>query len=329
MSTATRSKQGFALAMPAIHATLVTLLLFLFTWPAATAEPRDVPLGVVGPAPLADQISSMLEERQPGAFDVTVYASPDEATEAIQNREIYGAIVLGQAVEVQVASAANPAVSQLIMSLGDTLMAGSLAQQGVQVPTLTVTDVAPLAEDDARGMVLGSASLPVAIGGIALGALVSLRLRGAWTQLSVVGSSALLSGVALAWGMGPALGALSGDLWSNAIALAAILGAFAFPLVAAHRLAGIGGFGLVAATFFLVGNPLSGISLPPEFYPSGWGEIGQLMPLGAGFDLLKTVNFFEGASTQAPLWVLGGWILVALALWFIPARKGRETLPAA
>ncbi len=329
MSTSTRPQQGFALALPVIHATLVTLLLFLFTWPAATAEPRDVSIGVVAPAPVADQISSMLEMGQPGAFDVTVYASSDEATEAIQNREIYGAILFGQSVEVQVASAANPAVSQLITSLGDTLMAGNLAQQGVQVPTLTVTDVAPLPEGDARGMVLGSASLPVVIGGIALGALVSLRLRGAWTQLGVVGSSALLSGVALAWGMGPALGALSGGYWTNAITLAAILGAFGFPLVAAHRLAGIGGFGLVAATFFLVGNPLSGISLPPEFYPSVWGEIGQLMPLGAGFDLLKSLNFFESASTQGSLWVLGTWIFVALALWFIPKRQRRESLTAA
>ena len=64
MSTSTRSQQGFALAMPVIHATLVTLLLFVFTWPAATAEPRDVPLGVVGPAPATDQISSMLEPRE-------------------------------------------------------------------------------------------------------------------------------------------------------------------------------------------------------------------------------------------------------------------------
>ncbi len=329
MSTSAQSHHRFAFAMPVIHATLVTLLLFLFTWPAATAEPRDVPLGVVGPTPATDQISSMLEERQPGAFDVTIFASPDEATEAIQNREIYGAIVVGQTVEVQMASAANPAVAQLITSLGDNLMAGNLAQQGIQVPTVTVTELAPLPEADARGMVLGSASLPVVIGGIALGALVSLRVRGAWTQLSVVGASALLSGSALAWGMGPGLGAVSGDYWTNAITLAAILGAFGFPLVAVHRLAGLGGFGLVAATFFLLGNPLSGISLPPEFYPSVWGEIGQLMPLGAGFDLLKSLNFFESASTQAPLWVLGTWILVALALWFIPTRKGRETITAA
>ena len=329
MSTSTQSHHRFAFAMPVIHATLVTLLLFLFTWPAATAEPRDVPIGVVGPAPAADQISSMLEQRQPGAFAVTVYAAPNEATEAIQNREIYGAIVVGQAVEVQVASAANPAVAQLITSLGDNLMAGNLAQQGIQVPTVTVTELAPLPEADVRGMILGSASLPVVMGGIALGALVSLRVRGAWTQLSVVGASALLSGSALAWGMGPGLGALSGDYWTNAITLAAILGAFGFPLVAAHRLAGLGGFGLVAATFFLLGNPLSGISLPPEFYPSVWGEIGQLRPLGAGFDLLKSLNFFESASNQAPLWVLGTWILAALALWFIPTRKGRETITAA
>lgn len=326
MSRSIHPGQGFAFAVPVIHAAVVTLLLFLFTWPAATAEPRNVPVGIVGPEPVAEQIAAMLDARQPGAFDVSVYGSPADARQAIANRDIYGAIVVGQQIEVQIASAANPAVAQLITSLGDTVMSGLLAQQGVMVPSLSATDLAPFPEADGRGIVFGSSSLPVVIGGIALGALVSLRLRGAWWQLSVVGSSALASGAALAWAVGPALGALEGDYLTNALAFAAVLGSLAFPLVAAHRLGGLGGFGAVAATFFLIGNPLSGISLPPEFYPSVWGEVGQWMPLGAGFDLLKSLNFFEGAGSQQPLWVLGGWIFVALALWFIPKRKTRETL---
>lgn len=321
MSNSTKSSSRFALALPFIHAIIIASLLFLFTWPAATAEPRDLPIGVVGPAAIAEQIVDQLESANPEAFEITVYESVEDAEIAVESREIYGALVLGQQVEVLIASSANPAIAQLLTTMGDSILSGSLAKQGIVVPELTVTDLAPLPEADARGMVLGSASLPIVIGGISLGALVALRLRGFWTQLSAVGSASLLSGATLAWGLGDVLGVLTGDFIMNSLVLAATIGAFGTALVGAYRLAGIPGFGLVAATFFLLGNPLSGVSIPVEFYPSFWGQLGQMMPLGAGFDLLKSVNFFEAADTSRSWWVLGIWIMAGLILWVLRGSR--------
>ena len=40
----------------------------------------------------------------------------------------------------------------------------------------------------------------------------------------------------------------------------------------------------------------------------------QAMPVGAGFELLKKINFFEAADQSAQWWVLVAWILVGLTL---------------
>lgn len=274
---------------------------------------------------MTDQVAEQLDAAQPEAFEITMFDNQEEASEAIENREIYGALVIGQQFEVLIASSANPAIAQLLTALGDSVLAGNLAKQGMQVPELTVTDLAPLPEADERGSVLGSSSLPIVIGGISLGALVALRVRNFWAQLSAVGTTSLVSGATLAWTMGDVLGILTGDLFTNALVLASVLGAFGAALVGAYRLVGLPGFGLTAATFFLLGNPLSGISIPVEFYPSIWGQVGQMMPLGAGFDLLKKVNFFEAADTTNSWWVLGTWIIAGLMLWVIRGIRTRES----
>lgn len=328
MSSSTKASRRFALVLPFLHAIIIASLLFLFTWPAATAEPRGLPIGVVGTAAIADQVVDQLESSEPEAFEITVYESVDDAKAAVESREIYGALVLGQQVEVLIASSANPAIAQLLTTMGDSILSGSLAKHGMMLPELTVTDLAPLPEDDARGMVLGSSSLPIVIGGISLGALVALRLRGFWTQLSAVGSASLISGTTLAWALGEVLGVLTGDFIMNSLVLAATIGAFGTALVGAYRLVGIPGFGLVAATFFLLGNPLSGVSIPVEFYPSFWGQLGQMMPLGAGFDLLKSVNFFEAADTSGSWWVLGIWIMAGLILWVLRGSRSVGPLEA-
>lgn len=88
---------------------LLTVLLIAFAWPAARSEPRNVPLAVAGPAPAVAQVESGLEQAMPGGFEVT--AVPDRATavQKIQDRDVYGAIVLDpQQPELLTASAALP-----------------------------------------------------------------------------------------------------------------------------------------------------------------------------------------------------------------------------
>jgi hypothetical protein len=305
------------------HAALISVLLLMFAWPALTAEPRDVPIGIVGPAPLVEQVGERIDAQQEGALDLIAFDSPADAEQAIAEREIYGAIVLGEAPEALVASAASPAVAQLLSDLARAIVEASAAQAGIPALTVTVTDVAAFTEADSRGAVFGSFALPLVIGGISLAALAALRLSSARSRAAFIGIASITTGLALAGIMSGALGVLPGPFWLTALAISATLAALGYSLIGAHALAGTAGLATLAALLFLLGNPLNGVALPPEFYLGAWGTVGQLMPVGAGFDLLRSINFFESASTSTAWTVLVVWAGAGLAALVLGATVRR------
>ncbi|MCF8529088.1 MAG: SNG1 family protein [Aquiluna sp.] len=300
--------------LAALHAVIVSVLILLFLWPAGGSAAKDLPIGLVGPAEQTSQIAAAIESQQPGALEITQFTSAEEAQDSIEAKEIYGALVLGQQPEVMIASAGNPAGAQLLRELGQNLANQSAQMQGMQLPTIQVTDLAPLPESDQRGAVFGSSALPLVIGGISLGALAVLRIRSGSGRLALASIASLVTGTIAAAIVSGVFGALPGDLLANSMAFSAVIAAISLTLIGMHAIIGMAGFGLTAATLFLVGNPLNGVALPVEFYPGIWGAIGQAMPVGAGFELLKKINFFEAADQSAQWWVLAAWILVGLTL---------------
>ena len=93
---------------------VLALALLTFAWPAARLAPRHLPIGVAGPETAAAPLERQLAESD-GAFDVHRYAGASEAREAIQDREVYGAVVAGpQGVTVLTASGASPFVAGLL-----------------------------------------------------------------------------------------------------------------------------------------------------------------------------------------------------------------------
>ena len=312
-----------------LHAAFVSVLLLLFAWPAATAEPRDLPIGIVGPAGAVDQISERIDAEQSGAIDLIAFSSVADAEAAIEKREIYGAIELSQEPRALVATAANPAVAQLVTDLTRTIASASAAAAQVPAISVDVVDVAPLAEADSRGAVFGTSALPLVIGGISLAALAALRLSSARARFTLVGIASITSGASLTAIMSGWLGALPGDALLTTIAMSATLAALAASIVGAHALWGMAGFGVLAGTLFLLGNPLNGVALPPEFYLGGWGAVGQAMPVGAGFDLLRSINYFPTADTGASWVVLSTWIIAGMVAIIIGALLRRQRAVAA
>ena len=51
----------------------IAVIAIAFALPASRSAPHDVPIGVAGPAPVAEQISARLGERAPDAFDVRTF----------------------------------------------------------------------------------------------------------------------------------------------------------------------------------------------------------------------------------------------------------------
>ncbi|MBC9714932.1 ABC transporter permease [Streptomyces sp. TRM66268-LWL] len=297
---------------------IVALALWAFAWPASRTAPRDLPLGVAGPATAVSQVEQQLSQRE-GAFEIHRYADEAAARDAIEDRTVYGAIVVTeQGPKLLTATAASPLVAQLLQQA-----ATAGAPQGTQVPT---ADVVAAPAEDPRGGVLNASVLPLAIAGVAAGALVTVMgLRGGRAVVALVGAATLVGIVAAAlahsW-----LGALSGDWWTEAGALALSTLAVSAAVAGFAALIGPAGIGIGALLVVLIGNPFSGVASAPELLPQPAGVIGQLLPPGAGGSLLRSVSFFDGAAATGPAITLAVWALAGLALVLIGAR--RRTAPA-
>lgn len=123
---------------------LAALALWAFAWPAARTAPRDLPLGVAGPATATAQMENQLRQHE-GAFEIHRYADEAAARAAIEDRAVYGAVVAtAQGPELLTASAASPVVAQLLQQA----VAGPAAASGTEVRTV---DVVPTPASDPRG----------------------------------------------------------------------------------------------------------------------------------------------------------------------------------
>lgn len=299
--------------------TLLTVVLVAFAWPASQLAPRDLPVGLVGPAPAA----AALEQRSDGALDVTPLPSREAAVRAIEDREVYGALVPGPSgTETLVASAASPVVAQQLGTLASEMASETAGGAGAATPS--TTDVVPLPADDPRGAVLAAGSLPLVLGGMATAALLGLNLSGRRERLVGAVGVAAGAGLALTAVLQYWFGALSGDYLANAGVVALGVSAIALALLGLDQVLGRAGLVLGAATVLLLGNPLSGVTAAPELLPAGWSTVGQLLPPGATGTALRSVAFFDGAGAPVPLLVLTGWAVLGAALLLVPARRAAE-----
>ncbi len=291
---------------------VVALVLTLFAWPSARLEPRDLPIGVAGPAAAAKAIEARLGSQE-GAFDVHRYADEAAAREAIEDREVYGAFVAAPAgPKLLTASAASPAVAQL---LGNAASA--------EGATTEVQDVVP---GSPHVTALPSSVLPMVIAGILAGVVASLLAAGSLARagLAVVGS--LLAGLGATAIIQSWLDVVGGDWWSNAAVLSLTVLSIASLVAGLYALFGEKGAIVGALVMILIGNPFSGAGSAPELLPEPVGGLGQLMPPGAGANLLRSTGFFDGAGAGGHVAVLLAWTLAGLvALGVAAARSGRST----
>ncbi|WP_405933896.1 ABC transporter permease [Streptomyces sp. NBC_00827] len=308
-------------AMVVLVPVLVALALWAFAWPAARTAPRDLPLGVAGSVSATAPVEKQLA-RQDGAFEIHRYADEAAAREAIEDRNVYGAIVVTeQGPKLLTASAASPLVAQLLQQ--------AVAGQAPQGTTVTTTDVVPAPAEDPRGAALTSSVLPMALAGVAAGVVATLLgLRGVRAVGALTGAAVLVgvvsAAIAHSW-----LGVLSGDWWAEAGALSLSTLAVSGAVAGLAALAGPPGIGLGGFLIILLGNPFSGASSAPEMLPEPVGTIGQWLPPGAGASLLRSVSFFDGAAAIGPALTLAWWAALGLGAVLLgdALKRRRTTIP--
>jgi hypothetical protein len=297
---------------------LLALLVVAFAWPATQLAPRSLPIVVAGPAEATAQVSAALGQAAPGGFAVTAVTDEAAARAAIENREAYGAIVVGATPTVLTASAASPVVAQLMSQMATNLAS---RQPGAAPPAVKVVDVVASPVADPRGVGLAALALPLVLGGLAVGVVMTRAVSGVGRRvvgvvLTAAFAGLVLTGIAHTW-----LGVLDGSWWGEAAVIALGIAAVGLTLVGLDALFGLVGLGLGAAVVMLIGNPFSGMTSAPEMLPTGWATLGQWLPPGATGTLLRSVTFFDGAGGTSALWILLGWVALGLVLAGLGARR--------
>ncbi|MEN4475238.1 ABC transporter permease [Mycolicibacterium cosmeticum] len=302
------SAAGRAAGLVLVLTAALAVLAVAFALPAAKSRPHDIPIGIAGPQAATGQVARALEQRAPGAFDVTYYPGEQALREAIRDRQVYGGVSFGPEPTVFTATGASPVVAQLLGQIG----AGLAQQTGHAPPT---EDLAPPTAQDPRGAGLAAAALPITLAGILPAIALVLLVPGArWTALTAAVGFAGLMGLTVALLLRYVLGSIEDNLWGVAAGLA--LGVLAALLVMLGLGTMFGKVGLAtgAALALLVGNPLSGLTSAPEMLPGGWGTVGQLLPQGATATLLRSTAYFAGSGAAMAIAVLTCWAVAGLVL---------------
>ncbi|RKN43510.1 hypothetical protein [Micromonospora endolithica] len=325
MSARTRSPLLLAALVAVLAVGLQALLVPLFAAPAANLAPRDLPVAVAGPAPVAGELAGRLAAVRPAAFAVTTVADAAAADRALRDREVYAALVAGEdGISLHTASAAAPAVAALLTEAAGQLSAGR------PVP---VVDVVPGDPDDPRGAGFAAGFLPLALASMLAGVLLTLLVQGRAGRLVGLVAYGALAGPVGAAVLHGWLGVIDGDRLAEVGAIGLFATAAAATVAGLGALLGRVGLGLGAVLVFLVGNPLSAVGAAPELLPQPWGEIGQWLPVGAGATLLRSAAYFDGAGGGRALAVLTGYAVVGVALVLLhrggrrPAGAGEATSP--
>jgi hypothetical protein len=303
---------------------VIGLALAAFAWPTARLAPRDLPIGVAGPSQASTPIEQRLGEHE-GAFDVRRYADEAAARQAIEDREVYGALVAGpQGLTVLTASAASPLVAQLLQQSFAALSTGS-------GPPARVVDVVPADPDDPRGAALGASIFPLLLAGVLIGVALSFLAKPGLVQVGALVTSAVLTGAAAAGVAQGWLGILGGNVLANAGVFGLTVATVGAVVIGLNAVLGKLGIPIGAMLMIFIGNPFSGITSAPELLPKPVGMLGQLLPPGAGGTLLRNTAFFDGAAATGPLLVLLGWAalgLIGVAVAALRAARRPAETPA-
>jgi hypothetical protein len=306
------------LAVPLV----VALVLTLFAWPASRLEPRDLPVGVAGPAPAVQALERQLSARE-GAFEIHRYRSEAAARDAIEDREVYGAfVVTPRGPKVLIASAASAAVAQLMTA------AAQAGAPGAQARPVQVVDVVAAPP---RAAALSASVLPLVIAGIMTGAVASLiAVGGGLLRFGLVVTGSVLGGLVATLIVRDWLDVLGGDRIADAGAFSLTILAIGSFVAGLEALLGRPGIMVGALVMVLLGNPFAGVATAPELLPRPVGALGQLMPPGAGGSLLRSTGFFDGAGASDHVLVLCAWVVAGLGALLVRAtrRPGTATRTA-
>jgi hypothetical protein len=299
----------FAVAVAAAVVGFILTLSFGFADHAPA--PHGVRVAVAAPAGLVQGLTTGLAHAVPGGFTVMAAPSARAVIASVRSQSAAGGLVAGAtgAVTIVTAGAAGLSQQQTITAA----LTGAATALHRQARSL---DGAPLPARDRAGLSVFvfelGLLLPSVIGSIGL-FLLGRRFR-VWWRVIAAAVFALLIACGSVLVLDPILGALTGA--SAALIGVGCLGSLTFVVfvAACQAVTGLPGTGLAALVFVVVGNAVSGGTVPFAFLPSGFRQVAPWLPNGAVVSAARDVVYLPGSDLGHPLLVLGIWLAGSLAV---------------
>ncbi|WP_083982993.1 hypothetical protein [Actinomadura hibisca] len=287
-------------------------------------EPHELKVAVVGSGQQSQLLAQGLKDKAGEALDVRTVATRDAAVAELNDQEIYGAYVPGDAPELLVAKAGSETTATAVQGVFTKAAA-------TQNAPLKVTDVAPLSAGDPTGqgiffllvaLSIGSYGSVAVIGGV--GAVLPVRLRallglGTALVVSLIGTALagpvfhlVDRGLAGVWALSWLYSA--GVLWIG-IGLHTFL----------KRMTTL----TVMVLFVMLNFTSSGGIFKPELQPGFFAALHSFWN-GAGFvEGARGLVYFDGLDVGRNVLVLVLWAVAGLAVMGLAAvAERRRVAPA-
>ena len=319
--TFSRGPHRAALVVSLLVSLFAALFVTSYSLAMGNPQPHDIPIGVVSDSVTPDELGASLEKATGTTFLVSGYPSADAAKQALDQQQIYAALVTagGSAgSELYISSASGSSIAKVISAEAAQLG----ASLGVQI---TVTDLNPLRPDDPSGLVLFYLALASTI----IGFVGAIQTRVNASGMTIVGElawdagRAALVGLVITLTTGPVLG-------FETFPLVPVWGVLAMTVFIAGAVYNffrviVGGKWALMPTwiiFILISNPSSGGAVAPQLLPPFYEFMGRWMPTGATVRALRDLAYFPEAVHPEPYVVLGLWLVGATGA-FVLARRIR------
>jgi hypothetical protein len=299
----------FAVAVAAAMIGFILTLSFGFADHAPA--PHGVRLVVAAPPALVRGLSTGLAHKVPGGFTVITAPSAQIVTNSVRTQSAAGGLVAGATGPVTIVTAGAAGSSQQ-QAITAALMAAATAFHRQARPL----DVAPLPPTDRAGLSVFVFELglliPSVIGSIGL-FLLGRPFR-LWWRLTAAAVFALLAAYGSVLALDTIFGALTGA--SAALIGVGFLGSLTFVafVAACQAVSGLPGTGLAALAFVVVGNAVSGGTVPFAFLPDGFRQVAPWLPNGAIVSAARDVVYLPDSDLAHPLLVLGIWLAGSLVV---------------
>jgi hypothetical protein len=273
--------------------------------------PHDMPVGVVGPAPMAAAVSHSLASKAPGEFSVQSFPDRVAAGEAVTHRSVYGAYLSGEGSARLLYAGVNGAAVTATLTRALGALARSRGQRLVGV------DLVPLAPGDRRGLSTFYVVFGVVLGGFLFGQTLPALKRRPRIPVVVAATAVfgLLAGLGVALlGGSSGFGAVPASFAGVAATGGLLACSVAVTTTVLVRFMGPAGQLLAAVLLVTLGGASSGAVLPPPYLPAWLHPFAVALPPGVAVRALLGMSYFHNDGLTSALIILSAWIVVSAAI---------------